>query len=81
MDQQRIEIIAAGHQLGLGGNVHQGSLKRRVDVGAQHIADGVEQGAVFGQRFSGRQRSFVGGNGAAQQGLSGFPAGKGIGIV
>ena len=81
VDDKRIEMVAAGHQFGFGGNVHQGSLKRRVDVGAQHIADGVEQRFVRRQRAAGRQRGFVGGNGAAQQGLACFPAGEGIGIV
>ena len=49
VDDERIDVLAAGPEFGFVGNGEQGGLEGGADVGTQNVVDGLQQGAVLGQ--------------------------------
>ena len=49
VDDERIDVLAAGPEFGFVGNGEQGGLEGGADVGTQNVVDGLQQGVVLGQ--------------------------------
>ena len=78
----RVDSGAAVPQFAFGGHLQQQGFEGGVDaLVVQDAAQGVGKRGVFGQICTILQRGFIGSDGAAVQGLPGFPTGERVVVV